>query len=77
MYGRFLDVMLRREKIHCLKERKLTLDAYVIFMANVKVCFEDCDVMMFIAMCDLLDWEYYYVKLFCDVVPSIIRVKNG
>ena len=40
----------------CLKERKVSFDAYDGFVTrrvDVKVCFENFDVMSFMSMCDL------------------------
>ena len=42
---------------------------------DVKVSFEDCDVMPFMVMYDLWDWKYYNVKLYGDVVLIMVRVK--
>ena len=40
----------------------------------MKVCFENCDVMSFMARCDILDWKCCDEKLYGDAVLSIVRV---
>ena len=53
--------------------------AYYSFVARrveLKVSFEDCDVMSFVAKSILYDWKYYDAKLYSDVVLSIVRVQK-
>ena len=49
--------------------------SFVDRRVDVKVSFEDCDVMPFMVMYDLWDWKYYNVKLYGDVVLIMVRVK--
>ena len=61
-----------------MRKRKVSFDAYDGFVArrvDVKVSFDDYDVMSFIPRYDLWGLKYYDVKLYGDVVLSMVRVK--
>ena len=51
----------------------MSFDAYdslVTRKEGIQVSFEDWDVMLFMAMCD---WKHWDVKLYGDVILSMVR----
>lgn len=61
----------------CLRERKgeiLCYEGFVAKRVDVKACLEICDVMPFMARCELWGLKCCDEKLYCDVFLSILRV---
>lgn len=52
----------------------MSFDSYYGFVAR-SGSFENCDVKPYMAMCHLLGLKYYDVKLYDDVVLSMVRIE--
>ncbi len=62
----------------CLRERECEFsrnEGFVPKIVNVKYMFEDCDVMLFMSMCDLGGWNYYDVNFNGDVLLYMVGLK--
>ena len=61
----------------CLRERKFEFwcyDGFVARLVEVKVSFENGNLIPFMARCELWDWKCYDEKFCADVVLSIVRM---